>query len=56
MSGCMKMGRCPILLEETFTVPLSNKVYIIVILIVIPKYTFLKVFTSFVKTLYILKH
>lgn len=26
--GCMKTGRCPILLEETLTVPLKNKVYI----------------------------
>jgi len=55
MSDCMQMGRCPILLEETFTVPPSNKVHISVILIVIPNYTFLKVFTSFVKTKYILK-
>jgi len=49
-------GEGPHSAGRNFPVPLSNKVCISVIPTVIPNYTFLKVFTSFVKTKYILKH
>jgi len=52
--GSVKMDRCLLLLEETFTVLVQTTRYtLLFFLIVTPKYTFLKVFTSFVKTLYI---
>jgi hypothetical protein len=48
-------GEGPHSAGRNFPVPLSNKVCISVISIVIPNYAFLKVFTSLVKTKYILK-
>jgi len=47
MSDCMQMGKWPILLEETFSSSIKQFIYL---------YTFLEVFTSFVKNTYILKH
>ena len=49
-----KWRGAPLLLKETFTVLIQTLRYtLLFFLIVTPKYTFQKVFTSFVKTLYI---
>ena len=47
--------RAPQIATETFTVRVRSKVYVVVVCTVTAKYRCLKMFTSFVKTLYLFK-